>query len=1653
MHQARDAKTVLNDLTRSLYQSPPSASTSEPDPFADMADVPLIDLHSTEVDLEQEEKVDEEEDSVGVWAKLIGLVKHLKTSASDCAAYIARTTGGIMGMFASIYRAVKKMLTVGKFINKAASLVDWKLVARIFILLALYVIGITFDCLGIISIIGIIYTAWAFEATAYYAVPTMLAGMYLVGEVDVHRRQVRYQDDANGLPQIVLGVTSLLGAASLGKFTFFQEPKVFDDFIVRLDRQSRAWGAITSLTDRIGSLLSKAMGWIGLSEYGFSEDLTRAMPEDVEKYVEEVKYFSNGNILTGMSANQKDCLRALALFESLTALQYKYRGTKPILDTVNRYAGYVYRVFNHANISNPHYQKPRDETVVLFLQGKAGVGKTKLVYLLSVEALKVKHKINADMTSRELEDAIGSEVYSRSAQQEFWDGYHGQLVTVVDDFGQLKDSATNPNIEYDELIRISNSFPYALHMARLEEKASSFFKSCLYIATTNLTALTPPSLVCHEAIHRRIRFSYNVQIKADCVTPSGKIKPEIAQGPLRKDIYEFRYWDPATGLVSGDPMSFEEVRDALRKELKLREHKGKSEMNSCIDYAREILAQSPEDEKLAVEVAMAEQKAKMEKTRAKAKYVARVKADYERAEAFEKATRPPPASEVPLPEDAFQVKPDEDTDYHVTAIRNMSIKNAIAYLSSQVLPRRIGHYINRAFHKYDPLEDMSLDVKAHAQDIKETNTFWNKTKNLFKKMWALCTIKNLLGILAVVGIGYVGTKAIIERRRYNKNKVADFPSTDMDREMWKTGIYRAETGEDGGSFKYRQYWPAWYGQQKVYDTEALDDEDVEFEDEDVGKMPTKKWLREFGVKEENIEEMYEEYAEFKKFKQAYQSGKSKGVHPKRSRAPAAPKSKVVKAQAWGNSNAEQIGDVVSRNMRTMNLLGYEKHVFVMLKERRFIMNHHSMAAIQAASDLSGQGTVEVKFLGAIEGTELSLHSITWEKVTYKGEAYDLIIGTLPKYGIPCAKDITPHLVRESDLTQLLGKTAVLTVPGSSCMMQKVATIRGLTTQESLHESTGIRTISKMVEMRGRTVAGDCGGLYTLDSRDARRLFGLHAAGVNGAGISYAVPIFAELFEDDVPVYQDPVPVVKTNPMVYGHEMGEFLQQGAGNVLPLETISRIPFANTKSKIVKTEIFGEIFETQVAPAKLAEPLHPQGPMITAVEKQFGPVKKLDEIPLMKARRDYIEMLDRIGVPEVMRVLTFEEATQGIPGTDYFKPINRSRSAGYPWSQWTRTKGKTQWFGHDEWEYNDHTAALENTIREQIAQMEKGQLVDYIFTDTLKDETRPIEKVQAGKTRVFAAAPMDFLIVFRQYFLCFIVHMMKNRIVNESAVGIRAQSREWTQLYHKLQTKGNRVIAGDFSNYDGSLNPEILWVVYDIIEEYYVGSTPEERRVRRFLWEALVNSKHLMGCIIYQLNHSQPSGNPSTAVLNTMYNSLACRYVFFKTYDIDNEACFSDYVSMIAYGDDNVLNVSSQVPDFSQAQMAHEFAKIGMIYTDETKSGSLRDKTIAEVAFLKRKFAYDPAMATCYCPLALPSILECFNWIKKTDQEGEIMRQLATSAYVELSMHEEDVFDEYTQKIRLALGRGYGCAPTRYRYHEYRGMMITGELITRFPDLEWA
>jgi len=301
------------------------------------------------------------------------------------------------------------------------------------------------------------------------------------------------------------------------------------------------------------------------------------------------------------------------------------------------------------------------------------------------------------------------------------------------------------------------------------------------------------------------------------------------------------------------------------------------------------------------------------------------------------------------------------------------------------------------------------------------------------------------------------------------------------------------------------------------------------------------------------------------------------------------------------------------------------------------------------------------------------------------------------------------------------------------------------------------------------------------------------------------------------------------------------------------------------------------------------------------------------------------------------------------------------------------------------------------------------------------------------------------------------MKHRIRNESAVGIRAQSYEWSMLAKKLQTKGNDMIAGDFSNYDGSLNAEILWNVLDIIESWYSLSEdykPEDAIVRRMLWENVVNSKHIVGDYVYQLNHSQPSGNPATAVLNSMYNSLSMRYVFFKNAPSKNIS-FTDHVSMIAYGDDNVLGVSPRIHEwFNQDTITDGYAEIGMTYTDELKTGTRQGfKPLESCNFLKRGFSYDRELFTWMAPLCLDSILECFNWIHKTENERDVMAQNARMAFAELPMHDGQTFQQYRTKIRKTLMENYSLNTISEGRSLYRAWIRDGSITSRVPELNWA
>lgn len=401
-----------------------------------------------------------------------------------------------------------------------------------------------------------------------------------------------------------------------------------------------------------------------------------------------------------------------------------------------------------------------------------------------------------------------------------------------------------------------------------------------------------------------------------------------------------------------------------------------------------------------------------------------------------------------------------------------------------------------------------------------------------------------------------------------------------------------------------------------------------------------------------------------------------------------------------------------------------------------------------------------------------------------------------------------------------------------------------------------------------------------------------------------------------------------------------------------------------------------------------------------------------------------------PELKKVLTYEEAICGNQESEFISSINRSSSPGYPWiKDRTRgTKGKQGWFGTDgEFILNED---VEAAVQRRINAAREGKRLPVMWVDTLKDERRPIEKVNQLKTRVFSNGPMDFSITFRMYYLGFIAHLMENRITNEVSIGTNVYSQDWSKTVRKLKQMGNKVIAGDFSTFDGSLNVCIMEKFADLANEFY-DDGPENALIRHVLLMDVYNSVHICGESVYMMTHSQPSGNPATTPLNCFINSMGLRMCFAicaKKAGIRMLMKeFSKHVSLVSYGDDNVINFSDEVSDwYNMETIAEAFATLGFTYTDELKgvNGEVpKWRSIMDVQYLKRKFRYDPKRKVWEAPLCMDTILEMPNWCRGGLDIQEGTKLNCENAIMELSMHEESVFNEWSSKIDRAYANATG------------------------------
>lgn len=717
----------------------------------------------------------------------------------------------------------------------------------------------------------------------------------------------------------------------------------------------------------------------------------------------------------------------------------------------------------------------------------------------------------------------------------------------------------------------------------------------------------------------------------------------------------------------------------------------------------------------------------------------------------------------------------------------------------------------------------------------------------------------------------------------------------------------------------------------------------------------------------------------------------------------------------------------------------------------FVRGRTAITVAHLTKTLADRASGEIKIDGPFkpEGYILPISSLRFKELKYRdGNEKDMMILIFPS-NVHDHQDIMSSLADSETMSKFNNVASMLITPtiikDKAIFNQRFANVSAVDNEiEYLDKSseTGRRKMRQHYQYTMYTTNGDCGSFLVLMSNYLpKKIIGMHVAG-DAAGRGYAIPINVDDIQEalrDIPLEAQ----IKLD--LSRFETGEELSSTpVGDFTPALKSNLMVASPTKTALRRSKIYGEVLEPISAPAKLSRRVVLEDgsvidPILKGLQKTGKIPPYMDPVLIKIACNDVLNLI-QTGDTTRKRVLTNLESLTGVADDEFSNPLNRSSSPGYPWIKDRKGKGKTKWTSDPEGEYKMHVE-LEKAIEERESLALHNERYPTVWIDTLKDERRPLEKVAIGKTRVFAAGPMDFVVAFRKYFLGFCAHIADKRIDNEIAVGINPYSFDWTHLARHLQKRGNRVVAGDFGNFDGTLILQILEAIGEVINQWY-DDGEDNMQIRRILWKELINSVHIEGNNIYLWSHGHPSGHPLTAVLNSLYNSVVCRIVFMlcakDVGKIVTMKDFRDNVSMISYGDDNVLNISADCTDwFNQHTMSTVFERIGMEYTDELKNSNedaLPYRHLHDVSFLKRKFRWDPERLLYTAPLNFGVCMEMVNWIRgEIDVEEACSVNCQTSA-MELSLHGKEVFEESVGKIRRACLKKMIAQPQILTYEEY-------------------
>lgn len=1255
----------------------------------------------------------------------------------------------------------------------------------------------------------------------------------------------------------------------------------------------------------------------------------------------------------------------------------------------------------------------RAEPIFLCLYGESGVGKTSLVSKLATSVM-----VLAGLASP------GTALQSmwQKSDSEYWNGYVHQPCLIMDDCFQVLPVAGSSENEYMNIIKMMGSWACNLNMADLLSKGKIYFDTPLVIGTTNAASIQHMAgtlINCPEAVIRRIKHPYKISVndeyattdatglrvldwhklektftsRLDILEKAEGLKPEeLSEAYLDAypwEAWTLTQWDYATGMVAGPSIGVKELMLKVVEQLRTSKSHHEEGLRNMERMLKGIAIQDGTD----IESSSSECESPLYKR-------GRNGLLYERVESADLPdewdyrpiiTADPLAGEPDLPQitPALEEDPRRDGD---SKFWNM--------MASWV------RLDSKPMYMKDPV---SGDISGTVESASTVD--WHTVMRKLSHDHPI--LGSVISLSVIAGSAYVGFK---------------FSSVVVGGVIKLAGLIMAA-------------WKSFVS--LIFGSKAEDQRDEE--PHAASTTPEEQSNAGSGEMAKNGPKSLKRA---RPGKVQLQDGMAPSDHIQNTIFENSYKLYIH----YGTMDEVAIGQI---QMLELELAVQPRHY------------RKGLLAFIEAGKLTEDDVLSFVRAGTGDVVKMPVKSFLYAK---KGiiEGSDVEFMRYPR-GSLLGKKITQHVATDKDHNNFeRGRTGVRLDIASQREVRSKKVERQNTQRAThvlyVHElATGTYNNSVLYEYKIKTEKGDCGApLMMEDARNygGRCYLGFHVAGTANQFDSrgYANKITREMVDDarqalgitKDQLFEDMeekgVPIEVVPPEEQSGLQNSLIR---GSFRLLGKVERaLPLCpKTRLKPTQLGLDEEFGANPQAPAKMAPFINEEGvkvfPMLEGLSAYTTPLE-YKEIPQIDAIVDLATKPFREASQHDWRgILSKEEACGEWAGLK-IKSIARSTSPGYPWC-FESKDGKRDYFGcDDEFEYTSgNCEKLFERVEHIITRAKEGVRLAHIFTDFLKDETRPMEKVRNGATRIISGAPLDYVVAFRMYFGAFMAAMFKHNTESGMCPGINP-FREWHKLASKLSSHGKYVFDGDFKRFDASEQPFLHWKILDFVNRWY-DDGEENAQVRTILWYELVNSRHIGGdgtkqCYIYEWVKSLPSGHPFTTPVNSLYSLITITTCYVAATGDLTDMWSRVYIG--TFGDDNIVNAADSVSEvFNQETVASMMGRIyGLTYTEGSKQGKLSTQgTLETCTFLKRSFRRN-AMGTggWVAPIDKDSFLYTSYFFKNArDKMGDMKRNLESSIG-ELSLHDRDTWDEYYPRMISAM-RKYDIVPmftTPEAWFDYMG-----------------